>query len=161
MFLSFCVLEDFFPFFKIIWFLGILGPPGNHASQWIRDRWSKGVSQILAYLKFFGIFDDFFIFSKKIGFWGILCPTKHGGNHASRRIRDLWSKGVLLILSYFCVCGEFSRFSKKSGFWVILVHPPMASVLLSASIERWFVSRMRDFLIIAAGLSQTVWAGLI
>jgi hypothetical protein len=27
-----------------------------------------------------------------------------------------------------------------------LVHPPMASVLLSASVERCFVSRMRDFL---------------
>ena len=26
-----------------------------------------------------------------------------------------------------------------------LVHPPMASVLLSASVERCFVSRMRDF----------------
>ena len=32
------------------------------------------------------------------------------------------------------------------GFWVFLVHPPMASVLLSASVERCFVSRMRDFL---------------
>ena len=26
-----------------------------------------------------------------------------------------------------------------------LVHPPMASVLLSASVKRCFVSRMRDF----------------
>ena len=31
------------------------------------------------------------------------------------------------------------------GFWVFLVHPPMASVLLSPSVERCFVSRMRDF----------------
>ena len=32
-----------------------------------------------------------------------------------------------------------------AGFGVFLVHPPMASVLLSASVERCFVSRMRDF----------------
>ena len=35
--------------FKKIGFLGILGPPGNHASRWIRDLWSKGVSLIFAY----------------------------------------------------------------------------------------------------------------
>ena len=39
----------FFLFFKKVWFLGILGPPGNHASRWIRDLWSKGVSLMLAY----------------------------------------------------------------------------------------------------------------
>ena len=39
----------------------------------------------------------------------------------------------------------FSVFSNKSGFGVFLVHSPMASVLLSASVERCFVSRMRDF----------------
>ena len=89
---------------------------------------------------------------KKIGFWSILCPTKYGGNRASRWIRDLWFKGVSLILSYFqtflsfCVFGDFLRFYKNKGFWVFLVHPPMASVLLSASVERCFVSRMRDFL---------------
>jgi hypothetical protein len=33
-----------------------------------------------------------------------------------------------------------------SGFGVFLDHPPMASVLLSVSVERCFVSRMRDFL---------------
>ena len=39
---------------------------------------------------------------------------------------------------------------KKSVFFAdfALVHPPMASVLLSASVERCFVSRMRDFIII-------------
>ena len=29
-------------------FQWILGPPGNHASRWIRDLWSKGVLLILA-----------------------------------------------------------------------------------------------------------------
>ena len=42
----------------------------------------------------------------------------------------------------------FFRFSKKSGFWVFLLHPPLALVLLSASVERCFVSRMRDFSIV-------------
>ena len=39
----------FFRFSKKMGFLGILGSPGNRASQWIRDLWSKGVSLILAY----------------------------------------------------------------------------------------------------------------
>ena len=34
---------------------------------------------------------------------------------------------------------------KKEGFWVFLVHPTVVLVLLSASVERCFVSRMRDF----------------
>ena len=34
-----------------------------------------------------------------------------------------------------------------AGFGVFLVHPPMVSVLLSASVERFSVSRMRDFLV--------------
>ena len=44
----------------------------------------------------------------------------------------------------FCVLDDFFRFSKKMGFWVFLVHPTVVSVLLSASVERCFVSRMRD-----------------
>ena len=36
-------------------------------------------------------------------------------------------------------------FFKKIGFWVFMVHPIVVSVLLSASVERCFVSRMRDF----------------
>ena len=70
-----------FPFFKKIRFLGILGPPGNHASRWIRDLWSKGVSLILAYFKTFLSFcvlDDFFSVFKKIGFWGILGLPSYG-----------------------------------------------------------------------------------
>ena len=39
----------------------------------------------------------------------------------------------------------FFRFSKKLGFWVYLVHPTVVSALLSPSVERCFVSRMRDF----------------
>ena len=37
-------MDDFFPFFKQFGFWGILGSPGNDASQWIRDLWLKGVS---------------------------------------------------------------------------------------------------------------------
>ena len=39
----------------------------------------------------------------------------------------------------------FLRYLKNSGFWLILVHPTVVSVLLSASVERCFVSRTRDF----------------
>ena len=41
----------------------------------------------------------------------------------------------------------FSVFQKNLGFWVFLVHPTVVSVLLSASVERCFVSRLRDFFI--------------
>ena len=89
---------------------------------------------------------------KKFDFVCWFCLTKHGGNHASRWIRDLWSKGVSLILAYisrrfwlFAFWMIFSLFQKKIGFRVFLVHPTVVSVLLSASVERCFVSRMRDF----------------
>ena len=49
-----------------------------------------------------------------------------------------------MFLSFY-VLDEFFRFSKKMGFWVFSVHPTVVSVLLSASVERCFVSRMRDF----------------
>ena len=39
----------------------------------------------------------------------------------------------------------FLIFPKKLGFLVFLVHTTMVSVLLSASVERCFVSRMQDF----------------
>ena len=42
------------------------------------------------------------------------------------------------------VLDDFSVF-QKNGFGVFLVHPTVVSVLLSASVERCFVSRMRDF----------------
>ena len=49
-----------------------------------------------------------------------------------------------MFLSFY-VLDDFFRFSKKLSFWVFLVHPTVVSVLLSASVERCFVSRMRDF----------------
>ena len=45
----------------------------------------------------------------------------------------------------FCVLDDFFRDSNKLGFWVFLIHPTVVSVLLSASVERFGVSRMLDF----------------
>ena len=45
----------------------------------------------------------------------------------------------------FYILDDFFCFSKKLGFWVFSVHPTVVSVLLSTSVERCFVSRMRDF----------------
>ena len=129
-------------------------PYKNHASRWIRDLWSKGILLILAYLSMFlsfWVLNDFFRFSKFVGFRLFLVHPTHGGNHASRWIRDLWLKGISLILAYletflsFCVLDDFFRFSKKLDFRQFLVHPIVVLVLLSASVERCFVSRMRDF----------------
>ena len=47
-----------------------------------------------------------------------------------------------------CVLDDFFLFSKKLGFWVFLIQPIVVLVLLSASVERCFVSRMRDFLLL-------------
>ena len=60
-----------FSIFFLIRFFEILGPPGNHASQWIRDLWSKGILLILAYFYTFLVFAFwmiFFRFSKISGF---------------------------------------------------------------------------------------------
>ena len=54
---------------------------GNHASRWIRDLWSKGVTQIWSYFSTFlsfCVFGDFFPFFKKIGFLGILGQPSYG-----------------------------------------------------------------------------------
>ena len=44
---------------------------------------------------------------------------------------------------------KWSKIAAQKKFFFVadfaLVHPPLASVLLSASVERCFVSRMRDF----------------
>ena len=45
----------------------------------------------------------------------------------------------------FCVLDDFFRFLKNSVFWVFRVNPTVVSVLLSASVERFLVSCMRDF----------------
>ena len=53
---------------------------GNHASQCIRDLYSKGVSLIwhIIYFWVFALWMIFFSFFKKIGFWGILVPPSYG-----------------------------------------------------------------------------------
>ena len=53
--------------------------------------------------------------------------------------------GMSLDFLSFCVLDDFFRLSKKLVFWVFLVHPTVVLVLLSASVERCFVSHMRDF----------------
>ena len=56
------------------------------------------------------------------------------------------SFGIFLDVLSFYVLDDFFRFLKNSGFGVFLVYLTVVSVLLSASAERCFVSRMRDFL---------------
>ena len=61
--------------------------PGNHASQWIKDLWSKVVSLILTYLQTFlsfRIFNNFFPFFKKIWFLGILGQPYCGATNRTR-----------------------------------------------------------------------------
>ena len=66
-------------------------------------------------------------------------------------IRNPWGKVMErsgLTFEHFCFEVVKNCRTKKSFFFFAdfaLVHPPMASVLLSASVERCFVSRKRDF----------------
>ena len=54
--------------------------------------------------------------------------------------------GISLDVLSFCVLDDFNFILFFNlGFWVFLVHPTVVSVLLSASVERCYVSRMRDF----------------
>ena len=68
--------------------------------------------------------------------------------------RLYWYDAVILRL----VLDDFSR------FWVFLVHPTVVSVLLSASVERFFVSRMRDFFLLFLGgdvVNELIWPGIL
>ena len=154
-FFEFLRFGYFFPFFKKIWFLCILGPLSNHASRWIKDLLSKGLSLILAYFQTylsFCVLDDFSVFQKKIGFWGIFCLTKHVGNHASRWIRDLWSKRVSLILAYFqtflsfYVLEDFFCFSNSLGFRVFLVPQKPRFPMDQRSLVKGYISNFGIFL---------------
>ena len=55
----------------------------------------------------------------------------------------------------FSVLDDFFCF-KKMGFGVFLVHPNMVSVLLSAWVERCFVSRRRDLKVLIPKFSKNV-----
>ena len=48
----------------------------------------------------------------------------------------------------FCVLDDFFPCLKKKGFGVFLVHPTLVLALLSASVERCFVSHMREFIFV-------------
>ena len=59
------------------------------------------------------------------------------------------------LLSFF-VLDDFFCFSKNLGFRLFLDHPTVVSVLLSASVERCFVSRMRIFFLLLDAIFLTI-----
>ena len=115
-------------------------------SRWFRDLWSKGVLLILAYFQTFLSFciqDGFSVFQKN-RVLGYSLSNKTWWKPRFPMDQRPLVEGcipnfvIFLDVSEFLCFGDFFRLSKKSGFWVFLVHPPMASVLLSASIKRFF-----------------------
>ena len=97
---------------------------------------------------FLSFFFTFFIF--EVPFNGISAPTSQ--SRMSNIFRDFESlrksngKKWSNIRTFFF--GSGLKSPRKKKFFLAdfaLVHPPMASVLLSALVERCFVSRMRDF----------------
>ena len=94
----------------------------------------------------------FTVFTFEVPFNGLFAHTSR--SWMSNIFRDLESLGKsngkkwYNIWTFLFGSGLKSPHKKKFFFVAdfALVHPPMASVLLSASVERCFVSRMRDFL---------------
>ena len=77
-------------------------------------------------------------------------------------IRNPWGKVIErsgLTFEHFLFGSGLKSPRKKKFFFAdfALVHPPMASVLLSASVERCFVSRMRDIY----GRMYIIWQNLL
>ena len=105
------------------------------------------VSKIAAQKKVF--FSHFFTF--EVPFNGLFAPTSQ--SRMSNIFRDSESLGKINEKKWsniwqFLFGSGLKSPRKKKFFFVAdfaLVHPPMASVLLCASVERCFVSRMRDF----------------
>ena len=96
----------------------------------------------------------FHFFTFEVPFNGLFAPTSQ--SRMSNIFRDSESLGKSNgkkwsnIWTFLLGSGLKSPRAKKFFFVAdfVLVHPSMASVLLSASIERCFVSRMQDFLLI-------------
>ena len=154
----------FFTFFGLLRFLvffnGLCAPTSRSwMSNIFRDSVSLGKSngkewsQIWTFLfenclklprkkKFF--FSLFLVF---FGFWSFLTvfltPLPEVGCPISLEIRNPWSNIWTFLFGSGLKSPRRKKFFFLSDF--ALVHPPMASVLLSASVERCFVSRMRDF----------------
>ena len=102
-------------------------------------------------------FSNFFHF--EVPFNGLFAPTSR--SWMSNIFRDLESLGKSdgkkwsNIWIFLFGCGLKSPRKKKNCDFA-LVHPPMASELLSASVERCFVSRMRDFFLVHLLLGQLI-----
>ena len=89
-------------------------------------------------------------FTFEVPFNGLFAPTSR--SRMSNNFRDSESLGKSNRMkwsnnwTFLFGRGLKSPRKKKVFFcWFALVHPPMASVLLSESVERCFVSRMQDF----------------
>ena len=92
----------------------------------------------------------FIFFTFEVPFNGLFAPTSRSrmsnifrnseslGKSNGKKWSNIWT---------FLLESGLKSPCKKSFFFAdsALVHPPMASVLLSASVERCFVSRMQDF----------------
>ena len=135
--------EWFFPFFKKFRFWSILGPTkhgGNHSSQWIRDLWSNGVSQInfsifLGVFLSFCVLDEFFRFSKCLVFgyyWSTLlwyrCYSPHWLRDALSPVCGIFSFNffeflVFVSIKFFLVLSQFRfffSFVAFLSFWLLL-----------------------------------------
>ena len=88
-------------------------------------------------------------FTFEVPFNGLLPPLPKVGCPIFLEIWNPWGKVTKrsgLTFEHFCF--KWSKMAAQNKFFFAdfnLVHPPMASVLLSASVERCFVTRMRDF----------------
>ena len=92
----------------------------------------------------------FTFFTFEVPFKGLFAPTSRSWRSNIFRDSESLRKSNRIKWSHIWtfLFGSGLKSPRKKKFFFAdfaLVHPPMASMLLSASVERCFVSRMRDF----------------
>ena len=149
--LSFCVLEDFFSVFQKNWVFGYSWSTRKPRFPMDQRPLVKGcIANFVIFLDIFEFlrFGRFFSVFQKVWIQGCSWCNKTWQKPGFPMDQRPLVKGCISNCVIFLDVSEVLRFycfSKKSYFWIFLVHP-MASVLLSPSVERCFVSRMRDCL---------------
>ena len=134
-------------------------PDGLETSGWRAYRLFWHISRRFWVFAFWMIV---FRFSIKSGFWlffvqqNMVETMLSGGLETSGQRRIANFVIFLDVFEFLRFWWYFFRFSKKSGFLGILSPPSYGIVLLSASVERCFVSRIRDFFLNFIAPSEAV-----
>ena len=136
MFFEFLCFKLIFSVFKKLRFWCILGPPRNHASQWIRDLWLKGVSLLWHISRHFWGFAFcmiffFSVFQKKIRVLCYRCYNPHRSRNALSPVCGILKK-IKLGYCYILIFGTF-KFLWRLSFSDI----HFGNILVQVKFQLW------------------------